>query len=147
MRFAASPQVASFLHSKLDFGDTAQAGQKANAEQRITATQADAAVEGANIKGDAMIEMAKMGADATRAQGDAAKQAGIFGGIGSAISGIGGGLIGGMNSNGQTGIASNWSGLQADSGWTAAQSKHLSTPGNFAETVIGPSGIGPTRLY
>ena len=110
MRFAASPQVASFLHSKLDFGDTAQAGQKSRAEQRITATQADAAVENANIQGNAMLEMAKMGADATRAQGQAAQQSGIFGGITSGLSGLAGGFLsgggGGFFGGGTTGSAS-----------------------------------------
>ena len=111
MRFAGSPQIASFLHSKLDFGDTAQAGQKSNAEQRIMATQADAAVEGANIKGDAMIKAAELGADATRAQGAAAGQASMFGGISSGISSLAGGIFGGTNSDGQTGIDRNFSGL------------------------------------
>ena len=95
MRFAGSPQVASFLHSKLDFGDTAQAGQKANAEQRITATKADALVGKADIEANAMLEMAKIGADSMRAQGDAAKQSGIFGGITSGLSSIAGGLFSG----------------------------------------------------
>ena len=109
MRFAGSPQITNFLHSKMDFGDTAQAGQKANAEQRITATQADAAVEGANIKGDAMIKAAELGADATRAQGAAAGQSSMWSGIGSLASG----LAGGINSNGQTGIDKNFSGLSS----------------------------------
>ena len=100
MRFAGSPQIASFMNSKMDFGDTAQAGQKANAEQRISATQADAAVGRADIEANAMLEAAKLGAEATAAQADAAKQSSIFGGIGSAVSGIAGGLFSGGGGGG-----------------------------------------------
>ena len=128
MRFAGSPQVASFLHSKLDFGDTAQAGQKSNAEQRITATQADAAVEDANIKGAAMIEMAKLGADATRAQGDAAKQSGIFGGITSGLSSLAGGFIGGGGFGG--GSAEKYS-PTGSPGFGATDVDWMSMPGYF----------------
>ena len=94
----------------MDFGDTAQAGQKANAEQRITATQADAAVGAANINANAMLKMAELGADATRAQGEAAGQSAMWGGITSGIGSLAGGFAG-MNSNGQTGIDRNFSGL------------------------------------
>ena len=118
MRFAGSPQVASFLNSKLDFGNLGKTGQKTQAEQRISATMADAGVAKAGIEGDAMIEAAEHGADARRAQGEAAGQSAMWGGIGKGISGIAGGLggmFGGTNSNGQTGIDRNFSGLNQSS--------------------------------
>lgn len=110
MRFAASPQVASFLNQGMNFGDLHQAGQKSQAEQRITATQADAAVAAADLKAEAMIEAAKHGADATRAQGEAAGQSSMFGGITSGLSSLAGGLFsgggGGFLGGGTTGSAS-----------------------------------------
>ena len=114
MRFAASPQVASFLNSKLDFGNLHKTGQKTQAEETIAAAMADAQVEGAKLKGEAMVESAKHGADATKAQGEAAGQSAMWGGISSGISGLAGGLggmFGGTNSNGQIGIDRNFSGL------------------------------------
>ena len=97
MRFAGSPQVASFLNSKLDFGDAAQAGQKSNAEQRITANQADSAVEGARLYGNSLIETAGINADAQAAQAQAASDSSMFGSIMGGIGSLGAGAIGGMN--------------------------------------------------
>ena len=110
MRFAASAPITSFLNSKLDLGAIQGTGQKTRANERITQTQGDALIDIADTRAEAMIEAAKEGASATRAQGDAAGQSAMWGGISSGIGSLAGGFAG-MNSNGATGIDANFSGI------------------------------------
>ena len=128
MRFAASPQVASFLNQGMNFGDLHKSGQKTQAEQRITATQADAAVAAADLRAEAMIEAAKHGASATRAQGEAAGQSSMFGGITSGLSSLAGGFIGGGGFGG--GSAANYS-PTGSPGFGATNVDWMSMPGYF----------------
>ena len=121
MRFAASPQVASFLNQGVNFGGLHQAGQKTQAEERITATEADAAVARADIEAEAMIEAAKHGAAATRAQGEAAGQSSLWGGISSGI----GSLAGGLSSLG---------------GSSSTASSNPFAPGGSTSSFLAPSG-------
>ena len=138
MRFAASPQVASFLNQGMNFGDLHQAGQKTQAEQRITATQADAAVAAADLEAEAMIEAAKETGAATRAQGAAQGQSAMWGGISSGIGSLAGGFAG-MNSNGATGIDKNFSGLTGDQ-WNGSISS-FGAPAGYTPYSSSYSGL------
>ena len=78
-----------------DFSGLSNMGQKARAEEGITAMKSDAMLDNAHMTGAAKVEMAKMQADAIGAQGDAAMQSAIGQGIGQ-IGGMFGSVIGGM---------------------------------------------------
>ena len=94
MRFAGSPQVASFMADSVDHGLLGRKGQRARANEDIMATQSDAKVGMAQDKADALLQMAEIGADATQAAGQQAGQnslmSGIMGGITGGIKGAGG---------------------------------------------------------
>ena len=104
MRFAGSDSAMQSLFGKMSNytpGEIEDLGTKALSSTRQATTEADFMVDKAGIDAEALVEGAKYGAEATKAQGKAAGQQGMMGGITSGISG----LIGGFGSMGTSGGA------------------------------------------
>ena len=101
MRFASSPSFQNAMlavsGTGVDFGDLTDMGQKGRSMQQQTALGSIGKLKSAEEQARGMVEAAKYAASATRAQGQAAGQASMFGGMMSGISGLAGGL-GSMNS-------------------------------------------------
>ena len=104
MRFAGSDSAMQSLFGKMSNitpGKLENLGTETRSSTRNAQTEGDFMVDKANIDAEAMVKAAKYGADATRAQGQAAGQSSMMGGISSGISGI----IGGFGSMGTSGGA------------------------------------------
>ena len=91
MRFAGS-QLSNFI-DPTNFDEISKTSMKGRATERMSVAKADGMVEQADIYGDATIQSAKYGASATRAQGSAAGQSAMMGGIASGIGSLAGGFI------------------------------------------------------
>ena len=91
----ANPKIAAIFGGG-DFGLKNDAVNNAAFQDRsalqMAATNADASAAIGEAEAEAMIKAAKYGAAATRAQGAAAGQASMFGGLTSGIGSIAGGL-------------------------------------------------------
>ena len=100
MRFAGSPQVASFMSDSVDHGLLGRKGNRARAKEEMQAFKSDAQVGMAQDKAEAMLEIADIQGAATEAAGQQAGQnalqSGIMGGVTSLLGGIGGGGGGGL---------------------------------------------------
>ena len=93
-RFAAStPQIASYMGDRPEFGALNQAGQDANTYERNIATEAEGfisatgldsmeKVRSAGFKADAITKTAEAEASATQAQGMAGMVSSVAGGLG-----------------------------------------------------------------
>ncbi len=91
MRFAGS-QLSNFIDPS-NFDEISKTSMKGRSTERMYQAGAEAAVEKAGIDAEAMIKSAKYGASATRAQGSAAGQSAMMGGITSGIGSLAGGFI------------------------------------------------------
>lgn len=94
MRFAGSQGAldAMGIYSGYDPGGISGEAMFGRSRQRSAAMDAEAAVLGTELLADAKVQAAKYGADATRAQGEAAGQASLFSGIASGVGSLAGGL-------------------------------------------------------
>lgn len=103
MRFAGSPQVASFMSDSVDHGLLGRKDNRARAKEEMQAFKSDAQVGMAQDKAAAMVEMAEIAGEGLQDQAQAqAQQANeneigglITSGAKSLFGGIGGGLFGG----------------------------------------------------
>ena len=94
MRFAGAPQVAAFLSDRPDYGAVADLGLRARSKERQTSTAAEARTQMAKLDAMAQVRSAEhqargieaggqAQAAATRASGMSGLFGGIAGGIGS----------------------------------------------------------------
>jgi len=143
MRFAGT-QLTNFI-DPTNFDAIGKSSINGRSIENQASMQSEAYVDRAEIKALADIEAAKFGAEATRAQGSAQGQASMFSGLGSMASGLAGGFAsmpgvggGGLGINSPAGDAQVM-------GMSSFDSNYIQTPGNFIETDITGSGIGPSR--
>ena len=96
MRFAASPgfqnAMAAVSGVGVDYNDLTGMAQKGRSMQQQTALNAEGKLRGTEEQARGMVESAKIGAAATRAAGESAGQASMFGGIMSGIGSIAGAI-------------------------------------------------------
>ncbi len=90
MRFAGT-QLTNFFDPS-NFDAVGKSSIMGGAKENMASMQSKALIDKSEIAADAMIEAAKYGADATRAQGAAQGQSSMFSGLGSMASGIAGGF-------------------------------------------------------
>ena len=90
MRFAGS-QISNFMDTS-NFDDISKSSMKGRAQERMYDAQATGLVDKAGIDAEGLIQRAKYGASATRAEGSAAGQSAMFGGIASGIGSLAGGF-------------------------------------------------------
>ena len=99
MRFAGSPQVASFFADSVDHGLLGRKGNRARANEHMMATQADAKVGMAQDKADAILAMGDIAAEQQEQANQQSMMSGILGGVQSLAGGLfsGGGGGGGSS--------------------------------------------------
>ena len=118
MRFAASPGFQNAMDAisgnSVDYSALTGMGQKARSLQKQTAFDSEAKLKSSEEAARALIEAAEYGAQATRAQGEAAGNAAMVSGIASGISGLAGGLGGMGGGGGGGGFASLGMGSASD---------------------------------
>ena len=139
----ANPKIAAIFGGG-DYGmDYSKMGRNAFAERNaegLTAMGVDANAAKAGIQADYIRDSAKYKA---AMQAPQQSSGGGFGDILGQVAGIAGGLAGGFGGGGGGGGFS--IGDAVGGGMSMNTAKHIGS-GGFAETLIGPSGIGPTTL-
>ena len=95
MRFAGSPQVASFMADSVNHGELGRIGSRSRAKDQMQAFDSDAKVGMAQNDADTMLKLAEMGAAQQRQAGQQAGQNSLMSGIMGGVSSIAGGLFGG----------------------------------------------------
>ena len=83
MRFAGS-QISNFMDTS-NFDEISKASMKGRTQERMYDAQATGIATKAGIDAEGLIQRAKYGASSTRAQGSAAGQSAMWGGISSGI--------------------------------------------------------------
>ena len=139
MRFAKSPDFAAMLGASTgpNFGDIGNQAVKGQGYLERSAMEADANAAKSDIEADYIKESAQYKAAAAAPQ----QSGGGFGDILGQVAGIAGGLSGGFGG----GVGGFSAGDANVMGMDMNTAKHIGS-GGFAETVIGPGGIGPTTL-
>ena len=119
----ANPKIAAIFGGG-DFGLKNDAVNNAAFQDRsalqMAATNADAKAAIGEKEAEAMVEAAKHGAAATRAQGAAAGQSAMFGGLSSGISSLAGGFASSGGFGGGGGLNSGITGSVGGDGGAAA---------------------------
>jgi len=143
MRFAGT-QLTNFI-DPTNFDPIGKSFINGQSMQNQAVMKGEGLVDRTDIQAEAEIEAAKFGASATRAQGAAQGQAAMFSGLSSGIGSLAGGFAkmpgaggGGLGVNSPAGDAQVM-------GMSSFDSNYIQTPGNFIETDITGSGIGPSR--
>ena len=100
MRFAGSPQVASFLSDSVDHGALQAKGARSRAMDMMAADKADAKVAMAEDSAAGILARAELGAEAQAAAAKAAQPSGLDQalGIGKSLMGFAGSFGGGGGS-------------------------------------------------
>ena len=147
MRFAGS-RIEGFLgDDRPDFGQMSINKDTRDSKYVAASNEAEAYVGATGIKTAGEVEAAGIIGDAQAGLAQAQGQAAMMKGIGSiASSALGAfGSAGGGGASGFGGSDFNATDAQT-MGVSQAQTDWLSTPGNYAETVIDGNGIGPTSF-